>query len=262
MPMRSRRHWGRLPSIASGIAATALVAGACSGGDGTRAPGSSPGSARAGGVATFALPPGTVPDWIFPFIDSAHSSIDNRNQFEYLMYRPLYWFGQDGQPVVNSSLSPPVFSNGNKTVTLSLKSYRWSDGEAVTTTDIAFWLNLLAAEKQNWAYYVPGGLPDNLTGYKIVSPTTIVLSLKSAYSPDWFTDNELSQITPLPAAWNKTSATTAGHCATSADLGLAYIVISHDLSVVRYLADRIGVMYLGKLVELGPSGAIYERPAH
>jgi oligopeptide/dipeptide ABC transporter ATP-binding protein len=47
-----------------------------------------------------------------------------------------------------------------------------------------------------------------------------------------------------------------------ADLGLTYIVISHDLSVVRYLADRIGVMYLGKLVELGPSGAIYERPAH
>ena len=34
--------------------------------------------------------------------------------------------------------------------------------------------------------------------------------------------------------------------------GLTYIVISHDLSVVRYLADRIGVMYLGKLVEVGP----------
>jgi oligopeptide/dipeptide ABC transporter ATP-binding protein len=47
-----------------------------------------------------------------------------------------------------------------------------------------------------------------------------------------------------------------------ADLGLTYIVISHDLSVVRYLADRIGVMYLGKLVELGPSGAIYDHPAH
>jgi peptide/nickel transport system substrate-binding protein len=169
-------------------------------------------------VATFALPAGVVPDWIFPFIDSAHSSIDNRNQFEYLMYRPLYWFGQDGQPVVNSSLSladQPVFSNGNKTVTINLKSYHWSDGEAVTTQGIAFWLNLLAAEKQNWAYYVPGGLPDNLTGYKIVSPTQIVLSLKSAYSPDWFTDNELSQITPLPAAWDKTSATTTGHCATS-----------------------------------------------
>jgi oligopeptide/dipeptide ABC transporter ATP-binding protein len=39
-------------------------------------------------------------------------------------------------------------------------------------------------------------------------------------------------------------------------------VISHDLSVVRYLADRIGVMYLGRLVEVGPANDIYERPAH
>ncbi len=36
-----------------------------------------------------------------------------------------------------------------------------------------------------------------------------------------------------------------------ADHGLTYIVISHDLAVVRYMADRIGVMYLGKLVEMG-----------
>jgi peptide/nickel transport system ATP-binding protein len=43
---------------------------------------------------------------------------------------------------------------------------------------------------------------------------------------------------------------------------LTYIVISHDLSVVRYLADRIGVMYLGKLVEVGPGSDIYERSAH
>jgi oligopeptide/dipeptide ABC transporter ATP-binding protein len=43
---------------------------------------------------------------------------------------------------------------------------------------------------------------------------------------------------------------------------LTYIVISHDLSVVRYLADRVGVMYLGKLVEVGPSDDIYDRPAH
>ena len=43
---------------------------------------------------------------------------------------------------------------------------------------------------------------------------------------------------------------------------LTYIVISHDLSVVRYLADRIGVMYLGKLVEIGTGPDIYERTAH
>jgi oligopeptide/dipeptide ABC transporter ATP-binding protein len=44
--------------------------------------------------------------------------------------------------------------------------------------------------------------------------------------------------------------------------GLTYIVISHDLSVVKYVADRVGVMYLGKLVELGSGDDIYRRPAH
>ena len=46
------------------------------------------------------------------------------------------------------------------------------------------------------------------------------------------------------------------------DHELTYIVISHDLAVVRYLADRIGVMYLGKLVEIGPANDVYEHPAH
>jgi oligopeptide/dipeptide ABC transporter ATP-binding protein len=44
--------------------------------------------------------------------------------------------------------------------------------------------------------------------------------------------------------------------------GLTYLFISHDLAVVKYMADRIGVMYLGKLVEVGPSRDIYEQPAH
>jgi len=44
--------------------------------------------------------------------------------------------------------------------------------------------------------------------------------------------------------------------------GLTYLMISHDLAVVRYMADTIGVMYLGKLVELGPAEAVYERSAH
>jgi peptide/nickel transport system ATP-binding protein len=43
---------------------------------------------------------------------------------------------------------------------------------------------------------------------------------------------------------------------------LTYVVISHDLAVVKYLADRIGVMYLGKLVEIGSGEDIYRRAAH
>lgn len=44
--------------------------------------------------------------------------------------------------------------------------------------------------------------------------------------------------------------------------GLTYVVISHDLAVVKYMADRIGVMYLGKMVELGSGDDIYNHPAH
>ena len=44
--------------------------------------------------------------------------------------------------------------------------------------------------------------------------------------------------------------------------GLTYLMISHDLAVVRYMADTIGVMYLGKVVELGPAAEVYGRSAH
>ena len=43
---------------------------------------------------------------------------------------------------------------------------------------------------------------------------------------------------------------------------LSYVFVSHDLSVVRYLSDRIGVMYLGKLVEYGPAEYVYRTPVH
>lgn len=46
------------------------------------------------------------------------------------------------------------------------------------------------------------------------------------------------------------------------ELGLAYLFISHDLAVVAHVSDRIGVMYLGRLVESGPAAAIIDRPRH
>jgi peptide/nickel transport system ATP-binding protein len=46
------------------------------------------------------------------------------------------------------------------------------------------------------------------------------------------------------------------------ELGLTYLFISHDLAVVRYLSSQIGVMYLGKLVEIGAADDVYLRPAH
>ncbi|MFG1915618.1 ABC transporter ATP-binding protein [Micromonospora sp. NPDC048898] len=46
------------------------------------------------------------------------------------------------------------------------------------------------------------------------------------------------------------------------ELGLSYVFIAHDLSVVRHLSDRVAVMYLGKVVEIGTEDEIYERPTH
>ena len=47
-----------------------------------------------------------------------------------------------------------------------------------------------------------------------------------------------------------------------ARLGLAYLFVAHDLSVVRHIADRVAVMYLGRIIESGAVGAVFDTPAH
>jgi len=175
-----------------------------------------------GGTATWAEAPGARPDYIFPFMNLAYFTVANVKQFQYLMYRPLYWFGTGGQPILGPSLSladTPVYSDGDTTVVVKLKPYRWSDGETVTAQDVMFWMNMLHADKANWAAYTPSYIPDNIKGITVDSANQLTFTLNAPVNPQWFTDDQLSQITPLPVAWDITApgaVAGSGGCSTAA----------------------------------------------
>src|SRR4051812_14050021 len=99
-----------VPLIA--VVASGAAAGTSSGSVQGRATQAAP-----SGTVTMALAAGAKPDYIFPITDGAHYSTTNIEQFQRLMFRPLYWFGRNGQPVldpVKSLARPAVFSKGNR----------------------------------------------------------------------------------------------------------------------------------------------------
>ena len=218
---RSRR-WRRIVLPVAAGAALMLLAAACSGngGNSSSATGTTP---VKGGVAVFAEPPNSPPDYIFPFMTAADSSNVNLFDFTYLMYRPLYWFGVGDQPVFNSSLSlasAPVFSGRN--VTINLKHYMWSNGTPVTAQDVMFWINMMKGVPDDWFDFTPGGFPANVSNIKVVSSTELTMTMNKAYSPTWFQYNELSQITPMPAAWDRTASGPSNCDTTVSDCAAVY----------------------------------------
>ena len=187
-------------------AAAALGLAACAAASAPRA--SVGGAPVSGGTAYFAEQPLAPPTYIFPLVSGENFTTANTSDLQTLLYLPPYWYGDKGKASIDYPLSignRPVYSDGDRVVTITLKHYVWSDGETVSARDVGFWINMLKANKADWANYVPGEFPDNVVSWTALDPTTIRLRLNASYNPFWFTYNELSQITPLPIAWDRTS---------------------------------------------------------
>ena len=229
IPSWRRRRTRAVLAAACGavvLAATAAACGGNGGAAGTAGAGNNNvsvptgGTPQNGGTATYALPPSTTPNYIFPFSSSTYFSVVNAEDFQYLMYRPLYWFGNGASPTLNTSVSvasPPVYSGRN--VTINMKGWKWSNGEPVNADDVLFWIHMMqAVGSTDWGAFVPGGFPTNVSNVRATSANTVTMTMDKAYNPTWFTYNELSQITPMPMAWDVTAANAApgsGGCTKS-----------------------------------------------
>ena len=195
----------RIRTLAAGVAVATVALAAC-GNDST----ATPHVVRT--TATFAEQPSVIPNYILPLASNQYFSAANVFQFQYLMYRPLYSVSDNGRVALNTSLSladAPVYSADGKSVTITLKGWKWSDGTQITARDIQFWQNLVTANKAYWPAYVPDEYPDNVQSTTInpANPLQITFHLTRAYGSYFFTYNELSQITPLPQhVWDRKSA--------------------------------------------------------
>jgi len=264
------RRFRTAVTIALGVGIAAVLLAACS----SNTPSASNnntgnGSKVSGGTVTWAEPPSAVPNYIFPFMSLAFFSVTNLSQFQQLMYRPLYWFGKGASASLDPSLSlaqTPVYSDNNTTAVINLKNYKWSNGETVTATDLMFWMNMMHAEKTNWAVYIPGSFPDNVTSVKINNPHQLTFTLNKAYSPTYYTDNELAQITPMPQqAWDRESATgpIGNYDETTAGARAVFSFLnSQSKDIAEYASNPLWKVVDGpwKLTSYSTSGRVVMEP--
>lgn len=224
--MRRNLRLTRLAGLGASLLLGATIMAAC-GSSGPSSSGStttpqSKVTLQPGGLATWAEPPMTSPNYIFP-INSCCFSVANLSDFQDLMFRPLYWFGTGNQPTLNESLSlayEPSYEDGGTVAVVNLKpNYMWSNGEHVDAKDVVFFMNMLQVVKSvDWGAYAPGYFPDNVKSVTATGQYQVTFDLTGAYSDTWFTYNELSQITPMPLAWDITktgAAAGSGGCSSA-----------------------------------------------
>ncbi|WP_163506695.1 peptide ABC transporter substrate-binding protein [Fodinicola acaciae] len=187
-----------------------------------------------GGTVSFALPPSAQPNWILPLALPGYTASYN-GAIQSMLFVPLYAYdGTSGSvtmdPLASAAL-PPKYSADSRTVTITLRPLTWSNGQRLSTRDVEFWLNLVRANKSEWAAYTEGLMPDDIVGFHAVDDRTFTLTLDKTYNPDWFTANQLTLITPLPhSAWSRTGPGTP--------IGDADRTAAGAKQIFTYLASR------------------------
>ena len=175
------------------------------------------GAGRATGTITIAEAPGASPSFILPYMSCAYASTNNVDDFQRLMFRPLYWFGLGHSVGLIPGLSlakPPHFSDGDRSVTITMKGWRFADGQEVDAQSVMFFLNLWKANPTAFCGYNEGyGIPDQVANAS-GSGDTVRVTFRSSVNPIWILDNYLDEITPLPNAWDVTAPGKAASCAT------------------------------------------------
>ncbi len=202
---------GRMAIAAAGLAVA--IAGCGQAASPTAGPAARTPHSSATSTVTFAGYPSEGPSYFFPLYSGAYWDVGYVPWFSSIMWRPLYLWGQNGKAVFSpqhSLAAAPKFSTnaaGDTVATITLKTWQWSDGQPLTTRDVEFWMNLVKAEKANWAPYIPGRFPDNVKSVAYPSARTFVVTFNAHYNSQWLLGNELTQITPIPQhAWDKESA--------------------------------------------------------
>jgi len=179
----------------------------------------SPKAKASAATITFAEAPGASPNYIFPYMGCQFFSVSTINQFDELMQRPLYWFGLGGSSAYVPSLSlanKPTFSNGDKTVTIAMKGWKFADGQTIDAQSVMFFLNTYKADPKSYCGYNPGyGIPDQVAR-AYPRGNDVVITFKTSVNPGWILYNYLSELTPMPNSWDLTSASTPSTCASGA----------------------------------------------
>jgi peptide/nickel transport system substrate-binding protein len=161
--------------------------------------------------------PGAPPTSIFPLEGCAQDTLANVQQFQDLLYRPLYWYGLSGSPGYQASLSlasTPTTNRNATTVTFSLRGWRFADGRVVNAESVLFFLNLVDADPSSFCNAVAGrGLPAGLKAVR-ASGSAVTLTFTSPVNLDWLMGNELSNVVPLDPTWDRTSSGPDGACAS------------------------------------------------